>query len=223
MNSEKSKRKRIKKETKLSMDKIFKKHSVYNLIILDESGSMESIKSSIISGFNEVIISIKGIETKFPEQKHYVSFVTFNGLGIRTTLDIQPVKKINKIDENTYHPDSMTPLYDAIGLSINKLRTHLTDKKDYNVLVTILTDGLENVSKEFTGIQIKEIVENLKVNGWSFTYIGTGHEIGKAAAAISITNTVFFERSQDSINKMFVAEKTSREDYCDQLRVKKVL
>jgi hypothetical protein len=38
------------------------KHQVHNLIILDESGSMSSIKSSIISGFNELVQSVKGIE-----------------------------------------------------------------------------------------------------------------------------------------------------------------
>ena len=45
------------------------KHQVHNLIILDESGSMESIKSTIISGFNELVQSIKGIQEQFPEQE----------------------------------------------------------------------------------------------------------------------------------------------------------
>ena len=36
-----------------------KKHQVHNLIILDESGSMESIKSTIIQGFNEIGVSGK--------------------------------------------------------------------------------------------------------------------------------------------------------------------
>lgn len=51
------------------------KHQVHNLIILDESGSMEGIKNSIIMGFNELIESIKGIEIKFPEQEHFISLI----------------------------------------------------------------------------------------------------------------------------------------------------
>ena len=39
-----------------------KKHQVHNLIILDESGSMSSIKETIIRGFNELVQTIKGIE-----------------------------------------------------------------------------------------------------------------------------------------------------------------
>ena len=57
------------------------KHQVHNLIILDESGSMESIKPTIINGFNELVQSIKGIQKQFPEQEHFISIITFNGFG----------------------------------------------------------------------------------------------------------------------------------------------
>ena len=57
------------------------KHQVHNLIILDESGSMESIKKTIIEGFNEIVQTVKGIEKAFPEQEHFISLVTFNGRG----------------------------------------------------------------------------------------------------------------------------------------------
>ena len=54
------------------------KHQVHNLIILDESGSMSSIKPQIISGFNELVQSIKGIQKQFPEQEHDISIISFN-------------------------------------------------------------------------------------------------------------------------------------------------
>lgn len=37
-----------------------RKQTIHNVIILDESGSMESIKRLIISGFNETVQTIKG-------------------------------------------------------------------------------------------------------------------------------------------------------------------
>jgi hypothetical protein len=64
----------------------FQNRTVNNLIILDESGSMEAIKRATIIGFNEVVQTIKGVEKRFPEQEHFVSLVTFNGLGIKTKL-----------------------------------------------------------------------------------------------------------------------------------------
>ena len=79
-----------------------KKHNVYNLIILDESGSMEDIKKPTIRGFDEIVQTIKDVETKFPEQKHYISFVTFNGVGIKEMLWNEEVSKLNLINEELY-------------------------------------------------------------------------------------------------------------------------
>ncbi len=194
-----------------------KSHSVYNLIILDESGSMESIKSGIISGFNEVIQSIKGIGKKFTEQRHFVSFVTFNGLGIKTLLECVPVNRIKPIDENIYNPDSMTPLYDAIGFSVNSLRKNIAGDRESNVIVTILTDGLENASKEYCENQIKELIENLKKNKWEFTYIGTDHDVDKSSKSISIINKISFNKNEESIDNMFASEKMARVLLCGDI------
>jgi len=191
-----------------------KKQKIYNMIILDESGSMESIKSNIVSGFNEVIQSISGIEKQFPEQKHFISFITFNGLGIKTHLENQPVNKIKEIDEKIYNPDSITPLYDAIGFSVSKLKLFLSNKKRFNVYVTILTDGLENASKEYSSKQVKELIENLKMDNWTFNYIGTDHDITKVASSISISSTMFFDKNEKSMKGMFAAERSARFAFC---------
>ncbi len=116
-------------------------HCVYNLIILDESGSMESIKNPTISGFNEVVETIKMVEQKFPTQKHYISLVSFNSDAIKEIIWNEEVSKLKKIHTENYEPNYCTPLYDAIGHSVNKLKAQLPVDTSYNVLVTILTDG----------------------------------------------------------------------------------
>jgi len=196
------------------------KNKVYNLIILDESGSMESIKSNIISGFNEVIQTIKSMEKKFPEQEHFISFITFNGTGIKTILENQPVKKAAELNEKMYKPNSLTPLFDAIGTGINNLRNKIENEKNCDVLVTILTDGLENASKEYSGKQIKELIEILKMNNWTFTYIGTDHDIDKVAGSISINNTISFNRDEISMKAMFVKESELRMMRCEEISEK---
>jgi hypothetical protein len=195
--------------------------NVYNLIILDESGSMETIKNSTISGFNEVVQTIKGIEKQYPEQKHFISLVTFNGLGIKTKLDKHPVADLAQIDKNTYNPDSMTPLYDAIGLSVLKLRMDIAGVENANVLVTILTDGEENASKEFSGLQIKKIIDEQKALGWTFTYIGANQDVEKVAATISITNTMNYMANDADVHNMFMKERESRIRYSQKIHDKK--
>ena len=197
------------------------KHQVHNLIILDESGSMQSIKKTIIEGFNEIVQTVKGIEKEFPEQEHFISLVTFNGLGQKLLHFIDPVSRLEQIDDKRYRPDASTPLYDAMGFSFAKLRQVVDNLTEYNVLVTILTDGEENASTEYTGKAIKKLIEELKLNRWTFTYIGTDHDVEKFAASISITNTMVFNKNEADMKAMFVKEQSSRRNYSEKIREKK--
>lgn len=200
----------------MSIDK--KKHQVHSLILLDESGSMGSIKLMIIKGFNEIVETVRGVEKQFPEQEHFISFLTFNGLGQKTLLWREPVNKINTIDSKRYHPEASTPLYDAIGTGCIKLRKDLEAETEFNVLVTILTDGEENASKEYSGKAIKELIEELKLNRWAFTYIGTDHDVEKVARSISIHNSMTFLKNDSDMKIMFEKESRSRHSHSMRIR-----
>jgi len=197
------------------------KQQVHNLIILDESGSMESIKSSIIQGFNEIVQTVKGIQKAYPEQEHFISFVTFNGIAIKVLHFNEPVENLQLIDENRYLPDASTPLFDAMGFSFAKLKQIVEPLSDYNVLVTVLTDGEENASKEYSGKAIKKMIDELKLKRWTFTYIGAEHDVEKFAASISITNTMNFSKNDADMQQMFVKESHSRMSYSEKIRMKR--
>ncbi|WP_226065029.1 vWA domain-containing protein [Kaistella polysaccharea] len=192
---------------------MMEKQTVHNLIILDESGSMDIIKSQIISGFNETVQSIKGSQKKFPEQEHFISVVSFNNLANKLLHFIDPVDKLNEIDAEQYQPNACTPLFDAIGFAVTKLHQVVKDQKNSNVLVTIMTDGEENASKEYSGKQIKELIEKLKQEKWTFTYIGTDHDVDQIALHLSITNTLIFEKNEEGIKDMFEKDRKSRGSY----------
>jgi uncharacterized protein YegL len=197
------------------------RHKVFNLIILDESGSMQSIKNYIIQGFNEVVQTIKGIETQFPEQEHFVSFVSFNGLGRKTLLWNVPAKDLQLIDSANYRPEANTPLFDAIGYCVTRLNTDLNETMNYNVLVTIITDGEENSSQEYNQYSIKRIIEALKEKRWTFSYIGTDHNVVQVATSISINNSIHFEKTSSGLKDIFAREKLSRFNYSQNIRDKK--
>ena len=185
------------------------KHQVHNLIILDESSSMGSIKSFIINGFNELVQSVKGIETQFPEQEHIVSMISFNNLNKKILHFTDPVNKLKAINDDSYHPDSMTPLFDAMGFSISKLQKYLEGKENYSVLVTILTDGEENSSKEYSDLDIKSLVEKLEKQNWTFTYIGAEHNVEKMAWRLRIKNRMIFDKNDIDIKRMFAKHSSS--------------
>jgi hypothetical protein len=197
------------------------KHEIHNLIILDESGSMESIKREIISGFNELVQSIRSSARKFPEQVHFISFVSFNSsTGNKVLHFVEPVENLAAIDEGRYYPNANTPLFDAIGFSVKKLQQHLEGKGDHNVIVSILTDGEENYSRVFSGRTIRELIGDLRKKGWTFTYIGTDHDIDKAADEIGIVNKFAFGKDPAGITQWSQTETTSRVTYYEKLDAK---
>ena len=186
--------------------------TVYNLLILDESGSMEVVREATIRGFNELVQSVQGLAREFADKKQVVSLTTFNGAGIREKLFLQESSALQPLTLADYRPDSMTPLHDAIGQSVSKLRNVLTSTGavNYQVLVTVLTDGEENASKEFTRPVIRQLIEQLKAQGWTFTYIGANHDVDRAADGLAIDNKLTFTQNAEEMDAMFVKERSAR-------------
>lgn len=185
-------------------------HKIFNLIILDESGSMESIKTATLNGFNEVVQTIKGTSQLFPQQQHTVTLVTFNGMGITTRLDNQPADQLTQLTDELFKPNASTPLFDAMGRSLLRMEWLLEKEVDYTVLVSILTDGEENASKEFTGRQISAMVERLKQHNWSFTYMGANHAVDQMARSLSIEQSVSFKSDDQDMKLLFEKERKGR-------------
>lgn len=175
------------------------KTRIFNLIIIDESGSMQSIKKAAIDSVNETIQTIRSAEQKHPEQEHYVSLVSFND-DVKTIYDCVEVEQVKEINDETYQPSCCTALYDAMGISLSKLRKRVAESD--KVLVTVVTDGYENSSKEYSGKAIKTLVDELKAKGWVFAYIGANQDVEAVAATISITNVIQFEASAMGTQEM---------------------
>ena len=163
---------------------------IFNLIILDESGSMQSIKPAAINGMNETVQSIRAAQKKHEDQEHVVTLVSFNSNAVKTIYDCVPAAEVKELTDNDYIPNCCTPLYDAMGHAINALRPKVGSED--KVLVTVITDGEENSSTEYNGKAIKALVEELKGKGWVFAYIGANQDVEKVAATISITNSMSF-------------------------------
>ncbi|MBQ3122247.1 MAG: VWA domain-containing protein [Bacteroidaceae bacterium] len=166
------------------------KKRIFNLIIIDESGSMQSIKKQAIDSVNETLQTICSAQGKYEEQEHYVSLVTFNS-DVTTVCECAPAGEVQELTSDTYRPMCNTALYDAIGSSLNALRPKVAD--DDKVLVTVVTDGYENASREYNGKAIKALIDELKAKGWVFAYIGANQDVEAVAASISITNVLNFE------------------------------
>ena len=188
---------------------------VFNLIILDESGSMSSIEKQAVSGLNETFQTIRNAQKEHQEQQHFISFVTFNSAKIRTVMNRQTVDSDKKLKWTDYQPDDCTPLFDAMGRSLNDLKKHVNDEDV--VLVTIITDGYENASREYCGRDVKNLVAELKAKGWVFAYIGTNQDVDAVANDMGIRSRMSYEYSDTGAECMFNIEHSSKKRFFDRL------
>jgi hypothetical protein len=141
-------------------------------VILDRTGSMESIRDDTIGGFNAFLN-----EQKQQPGKATLTLVQFDSQDPYEAIhQVKTIKEVPELTKETYVPRATTPLLDAIGRGINDLGKCLADMKEDDkpskVVFVVITDGQENASREFRRDQIlKMINEKEKQYGWQFVFL----------------------------------------------------
>jgi hypothetical protein len=88
--------------------------------------------------------------------------------------------------------------------------------------VTIITDGYENASCEYSLTAITSLIESYKDEGWQFTYIGADHDVEHVAFTLHIDHHLTFEKTSAGTQAMFAKERSSRGRWLDKAeRLKK--
>jgi Mg-chelatase subunit ChlD len=182
---------------------------VFNLIIVDESGSMSIIQRQALMGLNETLETVKKMQDLYQDMEQRVTLITFDSSHKRYVFDNETAQRVHKLTSNEYRPCGGTPLYDAIGMGISKLNAQTT--ADDSVLVTIITDGEENCSEEYNLGMVKTLIEKLKKQNWTFTLIGTDNlDVEGMAGSMAIDNHLEFKEDEAGTKKMFAREHRSR-------------
>ena len=193
------------------MENTSSKTKVYNVIIMDRSGSMWDIQKSAIQGYNEVLGGIKADAKTYAEtQEHFMTLVLFDSTSIDNVYWNEDPAKAAILTSETYVPGASTPLYDAIGQTLTRLEKELHGDPNVSVIVTIITDGLENSSTEYALKAVKALIQHLKDEGWSFAYMGTDHDVDGVTVSLSITNVVKFEKTEAETQAVFEKERRAR-------------
>jgi hypothetical protein len=141
-------------------------------VILDRTGSMESIRDDTIGGFNAFLS-----EQKLQPNKATLTLVQFDSQDPYEIIhQVKTIQDVPELTKETYVPRATTPLLDAIGRGINDLEKCLADMKENDrpskVVFVVITDGQENASREFRRDQIlKMINEKEKKSGWQFVFL----------------------------------------------------
>ena len=192
------------------------KKRVFNLVIVDESGSMSIIQREALAGMNETITTCQTMQKQHPDIEQRLTLITFDSQHFKVHYDNVCADNAKPLSSASYCPRAATPLYDAIGQGIAKLNAQTT--ADDNVLVTIITDGEENCSKEYNLTMVKNLIEKLEKQGWTFTLIGTDNlDVEGMAGSMAIDNHLAFTEDGESTRQMFLRDRKSRARYNGQI------
>lgn len=141
------------------------------VFILDRSGSMGGLESDTIGGFNSML---KKQQTE--QGRATVTTVLFDD-KYEILHDRIDLNSIDPITEKQYYVRGTTALLDAMGKTINKIqnvqKNIKSDARADKVLFVIITDGLENASREYNHAKIKSMVCDAKEKDyWEFIFLG---------------------------------------------------
>lgn len=198
-----------------------RKANVYNLIIVDESGSMHPLRQATLSGINETISTIRSAQKEFGDtQSHFLTLVTFdsgsNRPCVRTLIDRAPINEV--ADFKDYQPNGCTPLYDALGESLTRMEQFVSDDPLASVVVTVLTDGLENASRKWTTPAVRQLIERMKEKGWSFAYMGSAHNVKEVTDLLAIDNVMEFAHTQTGACDTWQRDRGAKYQYYSKLK-----
>lgn len=174
------------------------------LMILDMSGSMYSLRDDTIGGYNSLIE-----EQKKEEGSAIVTTVLFNdGYSVvHDRVDINDVKPMTSAD---YVPQGTTAMLDAVGKAITSIGQKLAEmpeeQRPSKVMVTIITDGYENASREYSWDVIKAMIkEQREKYSWIFTFIGADIDTMTVSNNLGIDSRLSksYTKSVDGSNSVY--------------------
>jgi hypothetical protein len=145
---------------------------------------MDPIKDDAIGGFNSFLAD----QQKVPGDAT-LTMMLFDDQFMMVHEGL-PLAEVPPLNATTFVPRGGTALNDAIGRTINEAEARIgkMDEADRpgKVLVMILTDGMENQSKEFDKGRIQKIIKDHEAKGWEFMYLKAGPDAFDEASAIGI-------------------------------------
>ncbi len=156
--------------------------TVHVQIVLDRSGSMEPIAAATIDGLNgflakqrKVLGSLRLSLADFDSQEPF-----------RIVADAIPIAEMLDLTEADFQPRGGTPLYDAIGLAIERCDARSGEWPDEDQVLVIITDGEENASTDFDGPKVAALLEARQEAGWTVLYLGANQDAFSTGGSLNM-------------------------------------
>ena len=181
-----------------------KKGLTQMVFVLDMSGSMSPLTMETIGGYNTMIS-----DQKKEKGDAIVTTVLFDH-RYNMIHDGVNIKEVKDMTTDEYEPAGMTAMLDAVGRAINHVGERLAaipeEERPEKVLFTIITDGAENCSKEYTWETVREMIKHQREKySWVFTFLGANIDTVEVGGNLGIHPMLSkrYTANKDGTQKVF--------------------
>jgi uncharacterized protein YegL len=190
------------------------------VFIIDRSGSMHGLENDTVGGFNSMIAKQREVSGEAN-----ITTVLFddNYELLHNRIDLKCIKEMTGRE---YYVRGTTALLDAIGKTISMMggvqKNLSKNNKAEKVLFIIITDGLENASREYSLNKVKGMIERQKSRyGWEFMFLGANIDAVKTAEDMGISgnraSNYRGDRKGTKLNYSVVSEAMACYRECSQI------
>lgn len=166
-------------------------------VVLDRSGSMQNIWSDMVGGL-ETFVN----EQKEVDGKAWLSLAAFD-THYEVVHDLEPVQDIEVVVPNNIKPRGATALIDSVVKTIKNIEgvQKFNSFAPKNVVITIITDGMENASREHTTAEMTRLIEKKQGDGWEFVFLGANQDAFATASAYKINpnHSLTYDATSDGV------------------------
>lgn len=149
------------------------------ICVLDKSGSMQSCRDDAVSGFNAFLKDQQAVDT--PANLTIVWFDSIPHVGYEG-----PLAEAGSL--MLWPPGGSTALYDAIGRTFAHVKQRFTEEKPEKVILAILTDGLENTSRDYSQQAVADLIkEHQDKYGWEVIFLAADQDAWATASGLNIS------------------------------------
>ncbi|MGD1902062.1 MAG: VWA domain-containing protein [Geitlerinemataceae cyanobacterium] len=184
-------------------------------VILDRTGSMQSIRDDTIGGFNAFLSEQQG-----QPGRATLTLVQFDSQDPYEVIHhFKAIEEVPDLTRETFVPRASTPLLDAIGRGINDLEQTLSRQVEANrparIVVAIVTDGQENASKEFDRQTIEKMMADKQAADWQFVFLSADlAAIGDAiAGGVKPAAAMAFDKTKEGASAAWGSVSKRIADY----------
>jgi len=191
------------------------KNATHIALVLDRSGSMESIATDTVGGINRFIKDQQAV----PGDCTLV-LVQFDTQAIDKLRALAPIKDIALVNTSEFQPRALTPLWDAVGKTIVETGDYLKSlpeaQRPDKIIFVVMTDGYENSSRDYTHAQVRDMIQHqTDVYKWQFVFLGANinsYAVG-GAVGISGQNVMNYAPNSASVAAVYAATSSNVRSY----------